>query len=208
MPQSRIEAHLFPNDVFKTSRCSPEERMWLLGRGYGASETMIGKKPSAMEEAPPEKPVHPLTCRAVLERLWDIDEELQGKVLAALEESLRFEEVKANRARMFNRIDYENIGVGKGIGETVEISRFDVVLNEQVTPTAGVDWAAGLGEAPKAVTDPVSELRLNCPVCDFFEPWSNHAARSVGQHVHRHHPEKKKEWKEYLKNWKRQHGFS
>lgn len=206
MAISTIEAHLLPNDVLKTSRINVATRTFLIGEGYGSEECLIGKKPSA---APPYKrPIHPLEVETVLMRLWDEEAEVQQKVVDAFRESLKFEDLKEARKRQFGYVDYENIGVGNATGQTQEIARFDVPLTARISPVDGHDWAEGYGDAPD--TDRLAELELPCldPDCDFHTPWDKSAPRIMGTHIHHQHPGNKKNWKNYLKEFKKRHDIA
>lgn len=183
------EQQLLPDDVLKVSRLNISEREFLLKH--------MGQPKSIVEDNPPPRPVEPHTMMTLLDRLRDEPSHVRNRIAERIEASLDYEQKKKNRLDAFGTIDYENVGVGLGTGQTAEEQMFDVILSAKEMPT-GEDWAADFrvpGAGPVIADSRVfkENLRIWCPWCE--ETMSgNRAMSAMGLHVYHKHRESKPEW--------------
>lgn len=182
------ETLLLPEDTLKVSRMNIEERQYVLDH--------MGDPKRVIEDEPPDRPVDPDTMMAVLDRLRDEPKPIRDTIKDRIESSLQYEETKHSRLETFGTIDYTNVGVGPGTGQTYEEMMFDVALSVKEAPTSE-DWAAD-HRAPGGTVIADSRVfrenqRIWCPWCE--ETHSGKQAMSaMGLHVYHKHREHKAEW--------------
>ena len=197
---TRQEQHVLPEDTLKVSRLNRQEREFLIKH--------MGSPKRVVEDDPPARPCEPHTLMAILDRLRDEPKPIRDVITDRLQISLEYEEKKKNRMDAFGYIDYDNVGVGLGLGQTKEEQMFDVSLSIRETPDE-YDWASEF-RAPGAgpVIADSKEFRRNqriyCHWCE--ENYSGErAASQMGLHIYHKHREFKPIWDEVNKtirtNW-------
>lgn len=183
------QLHLLPEDTLKVSRLNVPERRYLLKN--------MGQPKQIITDDPPGRPIEPYSMMVLLDRLRDEPSHVRTRISERIEASLEYEEKKQRRLEAFKTIDYANVGVGLGTGQTTEEQMFDVALSTQDAPT-GEDWASDFrtaGAGPVIADSRIfkENLRIWCPWCE--ETMSgNRAMSGMGLHVYHKHRESKPEW--------------
>lgn len=183
---------LIPEDVLRTSRLNEQERKYIMEN--------MGKSRRDVEISPPDRPANASACAFVLDRMRDEIPEVQGLVKERLKASLEFDKVMEGRRAQFGYVDYDNIGIGAGVGQHSELDIFDVVLSEKTRPKDGVDWASiyRSEDGGPVVVNPKALLanrKVECQWCDHVST-GERAVQVMGKHVSDAHRDNQKEWRE------------